>query len=334
MADKIVKIYGDARFLPRHDTLENWQTKNPILLEAEPSYVIDGEDGKKIKFGDGVTPWNDLPYLSSNINNGGDITVDQTYNPDSENAQSGKAVAEAVAKSGGGTTDYEQLENLPEINGVELLGNKSLTDLGIDIPAKTSELENDSGFIDDTAFENYYTKTEVDEKMVVDQTYDKNSQNAQSGKAVNEAIMLRKDLSDMEDITTITMDADTLVYTFPSFSDYKILYLIVTKTYKATTGLSGTNWFRFGTLKTGLSVKLDMSRTEFFLNASMPTGFTGQHTATNNNTQNNVWNGIVVENHDLNKPFRGTPTLTLANSDWAAYHAECGTVIHVKGVRR
>ena len=30
MADKIVKIYGDARFLPRRDTLENWQTKNPI----------------------------------------------------------------------------------------------------------------------------------------------------------------------------------------------------------------------------------------------------------------------------------------------------------------
>ena len=96
MADKIVKIYGDARFLPRHDTLENWQRKNPILLEAEPSYVIDGEDGKKIKFGDGVTPWNDLPYLSSNINNGGDITVDQSYNPESENAQSGKAVAEAL----------------------------------------------------------------------------------------------------------------------------------------------------------------------------------------------------------------------------------------------
>ena len=91
MADKIVKIYGDARFLPRHDTLENWQTKNPILLEAEPSYVIDGEDGKKIKFGDGVTPWNDLPYFPSSAE------VDQTYTPESENAQSGKAVAEAVA---------------------------------------------------------------------------------------------------------------------------------------------------------------------------------------------------------------------------------------------
>ena len=63
----------------------------------------------------------------------------------------------------GGTTDYELLENKPQINGVELLGNKSLTDLGIDIPTKTSELDNDSGFIDDTAFENYYTKTEVDD---------------------------------------------------------------------------------------------------------------------------------------------------------------------------
>ena len=65
----------------------------------------------------------------------------------------------------GGTTDYKLLKNKPQINGVELLGNKSLTDLGIDIPTKTSELENDSGFIDDTAFENYYTKTELDDKI-------------------------------------------------------------------------------------------------------------------------------------------------------------------------
>ena len=62
----------------------------------------------------------------------------------------------------GGTTDYELLENKPQINSVELLGNKSLTDLGIYIPTKTSELENDSGFIDKTALENYYTKTEID----------------------------------------------------------------------------------------------------------------------------------------------------------------------------
>lgn len=36
-----------------------------------------------------------------------------------------------IKKNGGGTTDYEALENLPEINSVELKGNKSLSDLGI-----------------------------------------------------------------------------------------------------------------------------------------------------------------------------------------------------------
>lgn len=58
---------------------------------------------------------------------------------------------------GGGTSDYEELTNKPLINNVGLIGNKSLEDLGIqpagsyattsDIPTKTSQLDNDSGFI-------------------------------------------------------------------------------------------------------------------------------------------------------------------------------------------
>ena len=60
-------------------------------------------------------------------------------------------------EGGSGTTDYSDLENKPKINNVELNGNKSLQDLGIqprgnyalteDIPTKTSDLQNDSGFI-------------------------------------------------------------------------------------------------------------------------------------------------------------------------------------------
>ena len=46
-----------------------------------------------------------------------------------------------------GTNDYEELINKPSINSIELEGNKSLTDLGIDIPNATSQLTNDSGFI-------------------------------------------------------------------------------------------------------------------------------------------------------------------------------------------
>lgn len=46
-----------------------------------------------------------------------------------------------------GTTDYTELTNKPQINGVTLTANKSLDDLGIDIPTATSELTNDSGYI-------------------------------------------------------------------------------------------------------------------------------------------------------------------------------------------
>ena len=59
------------------------------------------------------------------------IVIDQTYSPISENAQSGIAVAEAVAKSGGGTTDYELLDNKPQINGIELNGNLTAEELSL-----------------------------------------------------------------------------------------------------------------------------------------------------------------------------------------------------------
>ena len=176
------------------DTLEN---------EIEIPYTILAESGE-FKIGVfGTTETETLPTLYSKdikILYGTDThgTTPPTYIPseidqlrlskqDKLTAGNGIKIENNVISSSG-TIDYELLENKPQINGVELLGNKSLTDLGIDIPTKTSELENDSGFIDDTAFENYYTKTEVDEKTVVDQTYNKNSQNAQSGKAVADAI--------------------------------------------------------------------------------------------------------------------------------------------------
>lgn len=46
-----------------------------------------------------------------------------------------------------GTTNYNDLSNKPQIGGVTLSGNKTLADLGINIPDSTSDLTNDSGFI-------------------------------------------------------------------------------------------------------------------------------------------------------------------------------------------
>lgn len=116
------------------------------------------------------------------------------------------AVSVDIPTSGGsGTSDYEELENKPSINNVELIGNKTLAQLGIqpsgdyptnsemvsaiaietsnrisadenimielngkadtsEIPIKTSQLVNDSGFLTQIPPE-YTTESEVDSKI-------------------------------------------------------------------------------------------------------------------------------------------------------------------------
>ena len=54
---------------------------------------------------------------------------------------------EAGGGGGGGTSNYNDLTNKPSINNVTLTGNKTTSDLGINIPTATSDLTNDSGFI-------------------------------------------------------------------------------------------------------------------------------------------------------------------------------------------
>ena len=58
------------------------------------------------------------------------------------------AVIDEIKHGGGGsgTNNYSDLENKPKINGVELSGNKTASDIGINIPTKLSQLQNDSGY--------------------------------------------------------------------------------------------------------------------------------------------------------------------------------------------
>ena len=78
--------------------------------------------------------------------------VDQEFSAQSENAQSGIAIGNVLA----------------------------------DLDNRVTEANNYAVRIDMNLTDNYYTKTEVDEKTIVDQTYNSNSLNAQSGKAVAE----------------------------------------------------------------------------------------------------------------------------------------------------
>lgn len=59
---EITAILAAALFQPRRGKREEWETKNPVLRAGEPGVVIDGSETEKIKFGDGVTPWNQLGW--------------------------------------------------------------------------------------------------------------------------------------------------------------------------------------------------------------------------------------------------------------------------------
>ncbi len=101
--------------------------------------VPQGVDGRDAKI-------NGVNTLT--IEAGDNITLDQEGNILTINSTGGGS---------GGTSNYNALTNKPKINNVELRGNKSLNDLGIqpagnyalesEIPTKTSDLTNDSGFI-------------------------------------------------------------------------------------------------------------------------------------------------------------------------------------------
>ena len=47
----------------RRGSTLSWTTRNPVLGEGEPGFEIDA---KRFKVGDGVTPWNSLPYVNYN----------------------------------------------------------------------------------------------------------------------------------------------------------------------------------------------------------------------------------------------------------------------------
>lgn len=63
MAEKTLNV----QILTRNDTAANWSSANPVLGKAEAAYETDT---RKLKFGDGVTAYNDLPYFGGEATSG------------------------------------------------------------------------------------------------------------------------------------------------------------------------------------------------------------------------------------------------------------------------
>ena len=49
-----------STFQFKRGTAARWEEVNPILKQGEPGFVYDEN---RLKIGDGVTPWRDLPYI-------------------------------------------------------------------------------------------------------------------------------------------------------------------------------------------------------------------------------------------------------------------------------
>lgn len=50
----------NTTFKLKRGTAARWAEVNPILEQGEPGFVYDSN---RLKIGDGVTAWNDLPYI-------------------------------------------------------------------------------------------------------------------------------------------------------------------------------------------------------------------------------------------------------------------------------
>ena len=91
---------------------------------------------------------------------GSGVTGFFRVNPEFDTVIVGSGDAETV-------TSYKSLTDLPSINGVVLIDNRSLGDLGINIPTKLSDLDNDEMFVssDTQNLLYYYTKTVMDNRI-------------------------------------------------------------------------------------------------------------------------------------------------------------------------
>lgn len=136
------------------------QAIDDALAEAKESGMFDGKDGKDGVDGkdgkdgkDGYTPVKGIDYFDGVDGTDGVDGVDG-YSPTATVVKVGKTatititdkngtttaqISDGDSGGGGGTSDYNDLSNKPQINSVTLSGNKSLNDLGIASASSVSE---------------------------------------------------------------------------------------------------------------------------------------------------------------------------------------------------
>lgn len=105
MADKTINV----RHVQKHDTENNWSSKNPVLLAGEMAFTTDGTNAGKYKLGDGTSKWSALSYAKAKLEKS-DVTTALEYTPPTTNTtySTGTASTSGLTKlytSTGSATD-------------------------------------------------------------------------------------------------------------------------------------------------------------------------------------------------------------------------------------
>jgi len=109
---------------------------------------LNNDSGFITKSVDDLTNYTDTTTLNTALGGKQETLVSGT-NIKTINNYSLLGSGNITIESSGGTADYDQLNNRPQINSVTLTGNKSLSDLGIvipTVPTNVSAFTNDSGY--------------------------------------------------------------------------------------------------------------------------------------------------------------------------------------------
>ncbi|MEE1239710.1 MAG: hypothetical protein UHO61_07290 [Acutalibacteraceae bacterium] len=210
-------------FQPKRKTAADWTSENPILRDGEFGVVTDGSDGKWLKVGDGVTAWNSLPYkkgpkgdpftyadftpeqLAALKGEKGDPFTYADFTPEQLASLKGKDGTDGVDGIGVAKTEINSEGEL-----IVTYSNNVSANLGVVVGRDGIDGINGSDGADGKDGANgkdgytpqkgvdYFTPEDIAELNIpsVDQTYTHDSENAQSGNAVAEAVATEQNRAD------------------------------------------------------------------------------------------------------------------------------------------
>lgn len=105
-------------FKLKRGTEARWAEVNPVLAQGEPGFVYDKN---KLKIGDGITPWNNLPYIEGQTGIVNYDYVSEFPSVGHENLIYKAEKEQSIYQYNSETEGYEKLSSGAEIDDITII---------------------------------------------------------------------------------------------------------------------------------------------------------------------------------------------------------------------